>query len=119
MGVASVSAALAMVVRRRVAARVLTAASLVRRSGISQGHVSNWLNGRRELSPAMCDTVLGLLRLSAEQVLNGHVAMPAGSVVEIWRAGDPRRVPAAAIQATPAWRRQSRLRLVGGGSTAA
>jgi len=111
------SGALAAVVRLRIAAGLLTIAMLVRRTVISQGHLSNWLHGRRSLSPKLCDSVLVALRLSAADVLSGNVPAPERRlcpVVVMPLEGDPRRVPAAAVHVTPAWRRVSGLQRVVG-----
>jgi DNA-binding transcriptional regulator YdaS (Cro superfamily) len=112
---AGLSAALRTVALARIRARVLTGRMLGRRCLISQPHVSNWLAGRRKLSPAACDAVLAAMRLSAAAVLAGEVPAPVpyrAAVVVMPGPGDPRRVPAVAAHVCPPWRRRAGLQAV-------
>lgn len=98
VGAAGLSAALRTVALGRIGEGMLTGRMLCRRCLISQSHVSNWLTGRRELSPANCDMVLSALRLSAAAVFAGELppapaVAPRVVLVEMPAPWDDRRRP--------------------------
>ncbi len=53
---------------RRIEKGTLTRASLAQLSGVSQPHISNFLNGKTRLSFETCDRLLTALHLSVEQL---------------------------------------------------
>ncbi len=53
---------------RRIEKGTLTRASIARLAGVSQPHISNFLNGKTRLSLETCDRILTALHLSVEQL---------------------------------------------------
>jgi plasmid maintenance system antidote protein VapI len=56
-------------VERRIGRGDLTGTALARQAGFQQGHISNFVNGKRALSLGGLDRVLGALRMTVEEIL--------------------------------------------------
>jgi transcriptional regulator with XRE-family HTH domain len=63
---------------RRIERGDLTGVALARRSGFQQGHVSNFLNGKRALSLGGLDRVLAALNLTVDQLMPLELSAAAG-----------------------------------------
>jgi len=64
---------------RRIERGDLTGVALARRSGFKQGHISNFLNGKRALSLGGLDRVLAALGLTADQMMPLELSAAAES----------------------------------------
>ncbi len=62
------------VVRRRIAEGGVTGVALAARAGFRQGHLSNFLNGRRKLSVEASDALLAAMQLGVLDLLDEHLA---------------------------------------------
>lgn len=81
MGFVTLQEALRRELRRRIAAGELTGMELARRSGFTQAHISNFLNGKRGLKLAALDRILKALGLAIYDLLDPrqlarHAALP-------------------------------------------
>ena len=103
---------------RRIKQGPLTRVHIARRSGLSQPHISRFLQGKMNLSYESMDRLLAALHLSVESLLDGATAFPRCNADDLHDAdfltpGDPLIVPNAVFEpSTSLARRQARERWV-------
>ena len=81
---------------RRIKRGTLSVSLLARLAGISQGHVSNFLNDRRKISMAHLDSILLALHLEVEDLLRTRRSSATTLLHNQW--GEAGRVPLVSAQ---------------------
>src|ERR1700722_4791794 len=82
---------------RRIERGDLTGVALARRSGFQQGHISNFLNGKRALSLGGLDRVLAALGLTVDQLIPLDLSASAGPVRAVLEPVEAVPVVSAAV----------------------
>jgi hypothetical protein len=90
--------------QRRIDAGSLTGTVIARQTGFKQGHISNFLNGKRSLSLSGLDRVMAAQNLSVNQMMDQMTPLTLSASAAAVEDGDAEAVEAAhvgAIEAVP------------------